>query len=740
MSQQYTLDGTILSIIFQNEENGYTVLRLVTDDGEVVTVVGCIPCAAPGENLIMEGTWMTHPQHGEQFKAEQVERHMPSTESEILSYLASGAIKGVGPATAQRLVDRFGADTFRVLEEEPERIATIKGITMKKAKEITDGFRYQTGMRRVLEFLSYHELPLSIALRLYRRFGMEAMEAMEAVKANPYLLVDEFYGVDFSTMDEIALGMGFDAGSGRRMEAAVLFELSHNLNNGHVFLPREKLLLATAELVGAEEEQAELALDNLIARRSVVCQRVGKVDACYLWRLWEAEQYVTEKLRAMLSFRPDVGRNVEKIIDRIEKEQGIVYAAQQRKCVELAATKGVLLLTGGPGTGKTTSVRGVVAMFDSLGMDVALMAPTGRAAKRMSELTGREAQTIHRTLGMSYNEQTGDLAFQKNEQDPLDADAVIVDEMSMVDLPLMRALLAALRPETRLVMVGDPDQLPSVGPGNVFGDLIRSGAVETVALTEIFRQAQKSAIIRNAHSVNVGLPPALESNQGDFFFLCRRDPQRLVDTVVGLCKQRLPDNMGMEPGQIQVLCPTRKGQWGTVELNRALQAALNPAAPGKREKQWGEMVFRVGDRVMQTKNNYDVLWEKEDGSAGSGIFNGDVGQIMDVDPSGELLTICFDDRTATYTADMLGELDMAYAMTVHKAQGSEYRCVVLAAMRCAPSLMVRGVLYTAITRARELLVVVGDDSAICAMAENDKQQRRYSGLRRKLKEIGKEQE
>jgi len=737
MSQQYTLDGTILSIIFQNEENGYTVLRLVTDDGEVVTVVGCIPCAAPGENLVMDGVWMTHPQHGEQFKAEQVERHMPSTESEILSYLASGVIKGVGPATAQRLVDRFGLDTFRVLEEEPERIATIKGITMKKAKEITEGFRYQTGMRRLLDFLSYHDLPLSIALRLYRRYGLEAMEA---VKANPYLLVDECYGVDFAVMDEIALGMGFDADSGRRMEAAVLFELSHNLNNGHVFLPREKLLGATAELVGVGEEQVELALDNLLARRSVVCQRVGKVEACYLWRLWEAEEYVSEKLRAMLSFRPDVGRNVERIIDRIEREQGITYAAQQRRCVELAATTGVLLLTGGPGTGKTTSVRGVVAMFDSLGMDVALMAPTGRAAKRMSELTGREAQTIHRALGMSYNEQTGELAFLKNENEPLEADAVIVDEMSMVDLPLMRALLAALRPETRLVMVGDPDQLPSVGPGNVFGDLIRSGAIETVALTEIFRQAQKSAIIRNAHSVNMGLHPALESNQGDFFFLCRRDPQRLVDTVVSLCKQRLPDNMGMEPGQIQVLCPTRKGQWGTVELNRALQAALNPPAPDKREKLWGETVFRVGDRVMQTKNNYDVLWEKEDGTAGSGIFNGDVGQILDVDQSGELLTICFDDRTATYTADMLGELDMAYAMTVHKAQGSEYRCVVLSVMRCAPSLMVRGVLYTAITRARELLVVVGDDSAICAMAENDKQQRRYSGLRRRLKEMLKEQE
>ena len=729
MSQQYTIDGTVLNLIFQNEENGYTVLRLVTDDGEVITVVGCIPCAAPGENLIVSGVWMTHPKHGEQFKAEAVERHMPTTETEILSYLSSGVVKGVGPATASRLVDRFGADTLRVLEEEPERVASVKGITMKKAKEITEGFRRQTAMRRLLEFLSLHDLPLPLAMRLYRRYGLEAMEAVEA---NPYLLSDEFYGVSFAAVDEIALGMGMDAGSGRRLEAAVLYELSHNLNNGHVFLPRDKLLAATEQLIGEDGGRIEEALDNLIARRAVVEESLGKISACYLYRLWEAETYTARKLRDMLSFRADTGRNVSALIDRIEREQGITYAAQQRRAVELAATRGLLLITGGPGTGKTTSVRAVVALFDSLGLDVALMAPTGRAAKRLSELTGREAQTIHRCLGMCYNEQTGDLTFAKNEKEPLEANAVIVDEMSMVDLPLMRALLAALRPDCRLVMVGDSDQLPSVGPGNVFHDLLRSGEIETVALTEIFRQARQSAIVRNAHTVNLGAPPCLESNQGDFFFLCRRDPQRLVDTVVGLCAQRLPGSMGMEPGQIQVVCPTRKGPWGTEALNRALQAALNPPSPDKREKSWGDLIFREGDRVMQTRNDYDVLWERPDGTVGSGIFNGDVGQILEVDPSGEMVTVSFDERKATYTAEMLSELDMAYAMTVHKAQGSEYRCVVLAVMRCAPSLMVRGVLYTAITRARELLVVVGDDSAIGQMAENDRQQRRYSGLRRRL--------
>ncbi len=729
MSQRITIDGTILNTIFQNEENGYTVLRLVTGDGEIITVVGCIPCAAPGESLVLTGVWMTHPQHGQQFKAEEVERHLPTDATEILSYLASGVIKGVGPATAQRLVDRFGDDTLRVLEEEPERVADTKGITAKKAREIVEGFRHQTGMRRLLEFLSRYELPLGLAMRLYRRYGMEAADA---VRENPYLLVDELYGVDFSVMDTIALSLGFDGSSRRRTEAAVLFELSHNLNNGHVFLPRDKLIAATAQLIGLDAGEVEISLDDLIGRRAVVQEMVGKVEACYLWRMWEAERYVAEKLRLMAAYKPDPGRNVPRLIERIEREQGITYAAAQRRAVELAATESMILLTGGPGTGKTTSVRGVVAMFESLGMDLLLLAPTGRAAKRLGELTGRETQTIHRCLGMCWNEQTGELTFTKNEKEPLEANAVIVDEMSMVDLPLMRALLAALRPDCRLVMVGDPDQLPSVGPGNVFYDLIRSEVIPEVALTEIFRQARQSAIVRNAHQVNLGQRPCLDNNQGDFFFLCRRDPQRLVDTVVGLCAQRLPGSMGMEPGQIQVVCPTRKGPWGTEALNRALQAALNPPSPDKREKSWGDLIFREGDRVMQTRNDYDVLWERPDGTVGSGIFNGDVGQILEVDPSGEMVTVSFDERKATYTAEMLSELDMAYAMTVHKAQGSEYRCVVLAVMRCAPSLMVRGVLYTAITRARELLVVVGDDSAIGQMAENDRQQRRYSGLRRRL--------
>ena len=733
MGERCTVEGAVQNIIFQNEENGYTVLCLVTDEGEAVTVVGCIPCAAAGERMTVTGAWLNHPSYGTQLTAESVERRMPEGEDEIAAYLASGIIKGVGPATAARLVERFGEDTLRVIEDEPERMHTVKGITAKKAMEISQAFRALTGLRRVMEFLARYDLPVHLAMQLYRVYGADALPT---VKDNPYLLSGERYGVAFSTMDAIAISMGFDGDDPCRTEAAIEYELSYNMNNGHVFLPREKLLAATSQLIGTDAEAVEITLDNLLARGAVVQQRIANVDGCYLRRMYEAECYVAEKLRALRDADHEVLRHADKVIDEIEQARQITYAPQQRQAVKLAAEQGVLLLTGGPGTGKTTSVRGIVTLFERMGLEVLLLAPTGRAAKRMSELCSREAQTIHRCLGMHYNELTCEVTFRKNASEPLEADAVIVDEMSMVDLPLMQALLCALRPGCRLVMVGDPDQLPSVGAGNVFSDMIRSGVIPTVALTEIFRQAQQSAIIRNAHAVNCGMAPDLTNKQSDFFFLCRRAPDRLVQTVVELCRDRLPQNMGIPASDIQVLSATRKGETGTVNLNRALQSALNPPARGKHQKIWGDLIFREGDRVMQTKNNYDVVWEKDDGTVGTGIFNGDVGIIEEIDPSGELITIRFDDRTATYTADLLGQLDMAYAVTVHKAQGSEYRAVVLVSANAAPGLLVRGVLYTAITRARELLVLVGDDVIPGRMAENDKKARRYSGLRRRLKDMG----
>lgn len=732
LGERVTVEGSVDAVIFQNEENGYTVLLLRVDgEDEPITVVGCIPCAAAGEGMTVTGVWVNHPVHGPQLSAESVERRLPQEEEDIVCYLSSGILKGIGPATAQRLVERFGTDTLRVLEEEPERLRTIKGITAKKAVELSEAFRALTGLRQVMEFLARYDLPVYLAMAVQRTYGDNALQML---RDDPYILSRAQFGVDFAVADAIAISMGFGGDDPCRLRAAIEYELAHNAGNGHVFLPREKLLAATAQLVDVDTDTVETALDKLIDSFAVVEKPIANVRGCYLPRLYQAETFVAQRLLSMLRAPVEQLRQVDKTIDAIEKEQGVSYAPLQRQAVRMAAEGGVLLLTGGPGTGKTTSLRGIVALYRRMGLDVALLAPTGRAAKRLGEVTDCDAQTIHRALGMSYNDLTGQAAFKKNGSDPLEAHAVIVDEMSMVDLELMQALLEALRPGCRLVLVGDPDQLPSVGAGNVLGDLLRSTVVPTVSLTQVFRQAEQSAIIRNAHAVNMGQPPQLDSNQGDFFFLCRRSPDRLVQTVVELCRDRLPRNMSIPAEQIQVLSPTRKGACGTVSLNRALQAALNPPSPQKRQKQWGDVTFRVGDRVMQTKNNYDVLWEKDDGTAGSGIFNGDVGVIQDIDSSGELIVLRFDDRTATYTADLLSQLDMAYAITVHKSQGSEYPAVILVSAPAAPSLMVRGVLYTAITRARRMLIMVGDDAVPARMAENDRQQRRYSGLRRRLKE------
>ena len=730
-AERCTVDGTVNSLIFQNEDNGYTVLRLDTTDGEQITVVGCIPCAAPGEELIITGEWKHHPTRGMQIQADTVERYMPRSESGILSYLSSGAVKGVGPATAQLLVQRFGGETLDVLELEPERMTLLKGITARKAQEIAASFRAQAGMRRLMEFLAESGLSAALAVKLFKRFGDQASEA---VRTNPYLLCDEFFGVSFAAADQIALSGGAEADSGARVEAAVLFTLRHNCGNGHVFLPRPKLTTATATMLNLSEECVERAVDALTEAGKLVEETVANVRACYLAGLYEDEVFVSRRILQMCEENADQGRNVEAILEEIQARQGIVYAPEQRQAVETAACSGVFVLTGGPGTGKTTCVRGIVALLERMGLRVALTAPTGRAAKRLGEACEREAQTIHRMLGMSYNEALDKVAFTKNEKDPLDADAVIVDETSMVDLSLMRALLAALRPMCRLILVGDADQLPSVGPGNVFSDLIRSRRLNVVELTEIFRQARQSAIVRNAHAINAGETPVLTPNQGDYFFLRRRAPEQVAQTIVELCKSRLPQKMGIDPGQIQVLSPTRKGAAGTAALNRVLQAVLNPAVSGKREKIYGDLLLRQGDRVMQIKNDYDIIWQKEDGAVGTGVFNGDVGTVTEIDPSGELVTVLFDDRIAAYTTEMLSELELAYAVTVHKAQGSEYKAVILAAAPCAPTLMVRNVLYTAITRARDLLILVGDDQAIVQMAATDRRSRRYSGLKVRLRE------
>ena len=732
-AERSLIEGTVESVIYQNQENGYTVLRLDGGEGQTLTVVGCMPGVAPGEGIAVEGTWTRHASYGEQFKAEAVERRTPAGTKAIFDYLSSGAVKGIGAATARRMVEEFGEETLTVLEEHPERLTQIRGITRKKALAMGENFRLQMGMRRLLEFLGEHEVPLQLAMPLYRKYGDRALEI---IRGNPYLLVDGELGVEFSTADKLALSMGMEGDDPQRIEAGLLFELAHNLDNGHAFLPRRKLLPATAQLIELEGETEALedALEALLERGEVIQETVANEEAVYLHDLYEAEQYVAFRLSEMARGEQVPPAGLDGLIDRIQAEQGIVYAPQQRQAVELAAASQVMLLTGGPGTGKTTSLRGVLALFDQLGLETALAAPTGRAAKRLGELCGMEAATIHRLLETQYDPRSGRLVFAHDEDDPLRADAVIVDETSMVDILLMRGLLSALRPECRLILVGDPDQLPSVGPGNLFSDLIRSGVVPMVRLTEIFRQAAESAIVRNAHGVNRGELPDLRDNKHDFFFLRRKDPARAAETIVELVQTRLPNNMGIPPEQIQVLSPTRKRVTGTAALNRAIQEAVNPPAPDRPERRFGEYVFRQGDRVMQVRNNYDVIW-KDGLTTGMGVFNGDIGRIVEVDNRSELITVDFEGRLVEYTPDMLGELEPAYAITVHKAQGSEYRAVILSVSDGAPVLLTRGVLYTAITRARELLILVGDEDVVARMTANDRQQRRYSGLRWRLVQI-----
>ena len=723
------IEGTVSAIIYQNEENGYTILRMDVKEEEM-TVVGAMPGVSPGEYLSVRGRWVRHATYGPQFKAETVERRLPQGLKEIYHYLASGAVKGVGKATARLLIEEFGEETLSVIEETPEKLTRIKGISPKRARQIGDVFRRQMGMRRLMEFLTEHALPLELAMPLWRAYGDVALEVL---RANPYLLVGEEFGVDFSLADGLALSLGVGAEDPQRLEAGLLFELAHNLNNGHTFLPHRKLVEATGVLLEVPGEQLEECLEALAARGEVECEAVAGQEAVYLPPLYEAETFVAQRVSEMSREELTPPQGLDSLIRHIQREQGITYAPQQRQAVELAANRQVMLLTGGPGTGKTTCLRGVLALFEAMGLETALAAPTGRAAKRLGDLCGVDAATIHRLLETQFDPGTGRLVFAHDESDPLRVDAVIVDETSMVDIALMRALLSALRGDCRLVLVGDPDQLPSVGPGNLFSDLIRSGSIPMVRLTEIFRQAAESAIVMNAHGVNRGELPDLRNKGGDFFFLRRKDPARAAETIVELVKERLPRNMGIPADQIQVLSPTRKTVAGTGALNRVIQEAVNPPDREKGERRFGEFIFREGDRVMQVRNNYDLMWRDRDSlTSGMGVFNGDIGQITGVDNRNECITVDFDGRIVEYSPDMLGELEPAYAITVHKSQGSEYRAVILSVCKGTPMLLTRGVLYTAITRARELLVLVGDEEAVAQMTANNRQQRRYSGLRWRL--------
>ncbi len=727
------LTGTVENIIYKNEENGYTVLRLKNDSGELVTVVGCFPYAAAGESMIISGSWVNHSVHGRQFKAEFAQRLLPTSANAIYQFLAGGSVKGIGPATASLIVNRFGDDSLDVMLNSWEELTKIKGISAAKAQQISKSFRRQAGVRALMEFVCSFGLRPILAMRMYKYYGDEALEALQA---NPYILTGSMIGGTFAEADAMALELGIEERSKNRLGAAILFELVHNTGNGHCFIPREKLAAVTGELIGVEPETVDQCLEELIEGGQLCYEEIAGCKACYLPELYEAERDAAEQFARMSKRRFSDRMNVEKLLSQLESSQGIRYAPMQRSTLELALKNQIVVITGGPGTGKTTSIRAILAMFEQLGLKTLLTAPTGRAAKRMTELTGQEASTVHRLLGARFDEDSDHVVFTKDESDRLDCDAVILDECSMVDICLMDALLKALPPDARLVMVGDADQLPPVGPGNVFSALIRSQVIPTVRLTEIFRQNEGSKIIRNAHMINRGEHPNLAENSGDFFRLKRLQAGTSVETITELCSQRLPGKMGIPPEDIQVLSPTRKGELGTANLNRALQAVLNPPGKEKKEKLFGDAVFREGDRVMQIKNNYDILWKNSSGTeSGTGIYNGDIGVVQAIDPEAETITVNFDGRIASFGFDALIELEHAWAVTVHKAQGSEYRAVILALSSGSQMLLTRGVLYTAVTRARELMILVGDDQTAYQMIDNFRQSKRYTALRVRLRKL-----
>ena len=725
------LAGSVQSVIYKNEENGYTVLRLVDSNGELVTVVGCFPYASAGESMIVSGSWTTHNVHGRQFKAEYAQRMLPSGASAIYDYLAGGAVRGIGPATALLLVNRFGDSTLDVLERSPEKLAQIKGISLQKAVQMSETFRRQTGLRRLMEFICSFGLRPILAIRLYRYY---ADSAISILQENPYILASSHIGGSFAEADDMALELGIELQSENRIAAAAIFELEYNAGGGHCFIPRGKLAAVTGQMIGVEPQRVDVTIEEMIADGRIAFEQIAGCDACYLPRLYEAECHTAKRIAAMAGERYAIRMDFSSLIASLEAKQGICYAPRQRETLQLALENQIVVITGGPGTGKTTSIRAILAMFDSLGLRTLLTAPTGRAAKRMTELTGCEASTVHRLLGARFAEDEESVVFAKNEADQLDCDAVILDECSMVDISLMSALLAAMPADARLVLVGDADQLPSVGPGDVFSAILRSEAVPAVRLTEIFRQDGTSRIVRNAHMINRGEHPDLSENTGGFFRLKRFKAASTVDTITELCASRLPEKMNIPSEEIQVLSPTRKGELGTVNLNQHLQAALNPPAEGKKEKLFGSVVFREGDRVMQIRNNYELSWHSGDNSAaGSGIYNGDIGVITQIDLEQECLTVSFDGRLAVYSFDLLLELEHAWAMTVHKAQGSEYRAVILALCAASQMLTSRDILYTAVTRAKELLILVGDEQIAYQMIDNARQSRRYNALRVRIR-------
>ena len=731
--------GYVEHIVFRNNDNGYTVFQLVSEEEEL-TCVGLFSVLAEGELVQVSGYMKEHPLYGEQLQVEQYELLAPEDETAMERYLGSGAIKGIGAAMAARIVRRFKGDTFRIIEEEPERLAEVKGISEKKAIEISAQMEEKKDLRQAMMFLTQYGISVPLAVKIYQQYGNRTYQVVEE---NPYRLADDISGIGFKIADEIASRIGIHTDSDYRIRSGLLYVLLQDTGEGHTCLPKEDLLHRASALLGVEEEQMETQLMNLcMDRKLVMKEQNGKV------MVWYGQYYYMElnvaKMLHDLNLECEMEESqIVKKLSKVEKQASITLDEMQRKAVLEAVKNGVLVITGGPGTGKTTTINAIIRYFETEDMEILLAAPTGRAAKRMTEATGWEAVTIHRLLELSGvpSDDRSTASFERNEENPLEADVIIIDEMSMVDIFLMNALLKAVSVGTRLILVGDINQLPSVGPGCVLKDIIRAGSCPVVQLTRIFRQASQSDIIVNAHKINRGEHVILDNKSRDFFFLQRQDPNVILRVVLALVQEKMPRYVDARPTDIQVLTPMRKGSLGVENLNEMLQRYLNPPSPEKNEKETARGRFREGDKVMQIKNNYQIEWEARNryGIAidkGTGIFNGDMGIVQQIDLLAETMEVLFDDyRTVTYSFQMLEELELAYAVTIHKSQGSEYPAVVIPLLTGPRMLMNRNLLYTAVTRARSCVTLVGSPETFAQMIDNASEQTRYSGLYDRIREV-----